>query len=198
MNSVRKQDKAFRRLATIMAALVVLASSAASQRADCSRAASSRSIATSHAAKKSSDPKALPSAGPSPVNLLAGEQYQTNDHGTHASPQDVAVGDFNQDGYQDVVVVDQTTCVTFMPGNAQGQLGTPVDSCVLPTTGGQSVVAGNFNDDGTQDLAIVSGQKRSTLPGPEKSKSDSCYTLPTREPEKEVSLVLKEIPRFED
>ena len=197
MNSVRKQDKAFRRLATIMAALVVLASSAASQRADCSRAASSRSIATSHAAKKSSDPKALPSAGPSPVNLLAGEQYQTNDHGTHASPQDVAVGDFNQDGYQDVVV-DQSTCVTFMPGNAQGQLGTPVDSCVLPTTGGQSVVAGNFNDDGTQDLAIVSGQKRSTLPGPEKSKSDSCYTLPTREPEKEVSLVLKEIPRFED
>jgi hypothetical protein len=89
MNSVRKQDKALRRFATIMAALVVLASSAASQRADSSRAASSRSIATSHAQKKSSCPKALPSAGPSPVNQLAVGQYQTNDHGTYASRQEV-------------------------------------------------------------------------------------------------------------
>jgi hypothetical protein len=115
MNSVRKQGKAFRRFATIMAALVVLASSAASERADSSSAASSRSIATSHAGKKSSGPKALPSAGPSPGNLLAVGQYPTNDRGTDASLQEVAVGDFNQDGYQDVVV-DQSTCVTFMPG----------------------------------------------------------------------------------
>jgi hypothetical protein len=70
MNSVRKQDKTFRRFATIMAVLVVLASSAASQRADSSRATSSRSIATPQAATSSSDQNALASSGPSPVNLL--------------------------------------------------------------------------------------------------------------------------------
>ena len=160
MISVRKQDKTFRGFATIMAALVVLASSAASQRADSSRAASSRS--TSHAAKNSSDPKALSSSDPSPVNLLAIGQYQTNYH-SRSTVSDVAVGDFNKHGDQDVVVVDQTTCVTFMPGNAQGQLGAPVDSCVLPTTGGQFVVAGDFNNDGILDLAVITSGVDATV-----------------------------------
>ena len=161
MNSVRKQDKRFRRFATIMAAAVVFASSAALSRADSSRAASARPIATSHAAEESSDEKALLSSGPSPVNLLTVGQYQATSHGR--SPVDVAVEDFNGDKYQDVVVLDGSTCVTFMPGNAQGQLGAPVDSCILPSTGGAFVVAGDFNNDGIRDLAVITSGAPATV-----------------------------------
>ena len=155
MTYVRRQEKTA--FALFMVVVVVLVSSVVSSAADSARADSSPVLATSFAAGNSSGRKVPPSSGPSPVNLLTVGQYQGNYHGPHAASfTDLAVADFNKDGYADAVTVDSSNCVTFFPGNKLGQFGKPVDSCVLPTTGGGfSVVAGDFNHDGIQDVAVV-------------------------------------------
>jgi len=154
MTYVRRQDTTV--FAVFMAVVVVLASSVVSSAADSARAGSSAVLATSQTTRNSAGQKAPPSSGPSPVNLLTVGQYQGNYHGPHAASfTDVAVADFNKDGYADAVTVDGSTCVTFFPGNKQGQLGKPVDSCIFPTTGPVYVVAGDFNNDGILDVAAV-------------------------------------------
>ncbi len=74
-----------------------------------------------------------------------------------SGPNDVAVGDFNEDGYQDLAVADygpftqRATTVSVLAGNGDGTFG--------PATffgagdGPSCVTIGDFNHDGRQDLA---------------------------------------------
>jgi len=97
-----------------------------------------------------------PLTGPAPVNLLSAGLYLSSPNYKTAGLLDVAFGDFNGDGNVDVVNVDSSTCITFMPGDGKGHFsGAPVPSCVLPNTGGNLIVAGDFNNDRILDVAVI-------------------------------------------
>lgn len=72
-------------------------------------------------------------------------------------PADVAVGDFNGDGKQDIVSADaegSIGTVTLLRGNGDGTVKGP-PNLVVETPG--NVVADDFTGDGNVDLAVVSG-----------------------------------------
>lgn len=108
-------------------------------------------LASGSASKKAHPP----ASGPSPVNFLTVGTYLTNYHWSHQYLADPVVGDFNGDGYSDIVALDGYTCLEFMPGGKSGALGKPVDTCILPNTGADTGVAGDFNNDGKLDIAMV-------------------------------------------
>ncbi len=93
-------------------------------------------------------------------------------------PTNLLVGDFNEDGKMDLLLVlpselglgtgpEYQTPITFLPGNGDGSFGTPIVSSLsipLPAGGGQMppVPAGNAivadaNEDGHLDLVFGSG-----------------------------------------
>jgi hypothetical protein len=72
------------------------------------------------------------------------------------TPRSVAVGDFNQDGFQDLTTIDEHHRVNVLLGNGVGGFGPAPGS---PYSGDMiylfSVAVGDFNQDTFQDLAIA-------------------------------------------
>jgi FG-GAP-like repeat/Abnormal spindle-like microcephaly-assoc'd, ASPM-SPD-2-Hydin/FG-GAP repeat len=82
-------------------------------------------------------------------SFQAGANYTTG-----SNPQGIAIGDFNNDGYQDLAVANYTdSTLTILLNNGDGTFtaGSPV---MLPASCGPVfVVTGDFNQDGKLDLA---------------------------------------------
>src|SRR5262249_3258612 len=80
-------------------------------------------------------------------------------------PDSVVTGDFNTDGNQDIVVLnqgqspDRISSVSVLRGNGAGSFQGAVTTSVL--AGATSLAAGDFNRDGKLDLAITSGLNNS-------------------------------------
>lgn len=70
----------------------------------------------------------------------------------------LAVGDFNDDGWSDVAVVDGFQNLYVLFGNGAGSLGAPILNQVI--NGSRHLVVGDFNGDGRADLLIVAGAAR--------------------------------------
>ncbi len=74
------------------------------------------------------------------------------------SPHGVATGDFNRDGKQDIVVVNQDQDnVAVLLGNGDGTFAAPV-TYSLPAGVPMQVAVADFNGDGNPDIAVVTGQ----------------------------------------
>lgn len=73
---------------------------------------------------------------------------------TGTNPSDVATGDFNGDGYPDLVTTNQgANTVSILAGDGTGGFGTPVSYATGNSP--QSVTVGDFNGDGKPDLATA-------------------------------------------
>jgi VCBS repeat protein/FG-GAP repeat protein len=71
-------------------------------------------------------------------------------------PRFVAVGDFNGDDKQDLVIANQSTAnLSIFLGDGAGSFGTATNFGVGANTSPQSVAVGDFNSDGKQDLAVA-------------------------------------------
>lgn len=80
-------------------------------------------------------------------------------YGTHASPNGVALGDFNHDGFCDAVFVHQNgvSSPTFMNihlGDGLGALGAPT-SFTGTGPGGSGIIVGDWNQDSNLDAATI-------------------------------------------
>src|SRR5262245_37347495 len=75
-------------------------------------------------------------------------------YAANSKPGDVTTGDFNQDGYIDVVVVNRTMSqISILFGNAGGGLGLPT---AIPTEYSQGdIQSADFNNDGHLDLVLA-------------------------------------------
>ncbi|MDQ6787897.1 MAG: FG-GAP-like repeat-containing protein [Acidobacteriota bacterium] len=70
------------------------------------------------------------------------------------NPQSVAIGDFNNDGKQDLAVVNfSSNNVSIRLGDGAGGFSAATDVGVV--SGSTSVAIGDFNNDGKQDLAVT-------------------------------------------
>jgi hypothetical protein len=76
-----------------------------------------------------------------------------------------AVGDFNNDGFQDVVVITRFNSATFAPAVLQVLLGdgkgnftlAPADETSIPLGSLEQIVVADFNGDGKLDIAMPGG-----------------------------------------
>ena len=103
----------------------------------------------------------------------------------HIVTTQIVLGDFNNDGNPDVVVLgdDHITgapVVTVMLGNGNGTFQAPKETALVYGIPGQNgptdvnVVSGDFNADGKLDLAYFGGPGIVILPG----KGDGTFTAP--------------------
>ncbi|MDX6405000.1 MAG: hypothetical protein QOH70_2455 [Blastocatellia bacterium] len=85
-------------------------------------------------------------------NFGAATNFSTGD--TFSEPFALAVGDFNNDGKNDVVVSKGNVhVISLLLGNGNGLLGTPIDFSVGESPG--TFAVGDFNGDGNSDIAIA-------------------------------------------
>ena len=68
-------------------------------------------------------------------------------------PTDVAVGDFNSDGIQDLVVVNAQGYISRLTGSGDGTFGDP--SIFTVGANARAIEAGDFNADGLLDVAVA-------------------------------------------
>ena len=71
----------------------------------------------------------------------------------NTNPTGMAVGDFNNDNKQDLVVANQGNSISLLLGDGEGNFGMPLN--FLAGTNPYAVATGNFNGDGNLDLAVV-------------------------------------------
>jgi hypothetical protein len=75
-------------------------------------------------------------------------------------PQGIVVGDFNEDGHQDVMVggANGTNSLSLFLGDGAGNFGAPSHPTITTTSGGSvaDITAGDWNGDGHLDLAVAS------------------------------------------
>lgn len=75
---------------------------------------------------------------------------------TGISPISIAVGDFNGDGFPDLVTADSgTNSVTILLGSGDGAFRPATDSPVLTGHNPEFVSVGDFNSDNNTDLAVA-------------------------------------------
>ena len=81
-----------------------------------------------------------------------------------SAPYSVAVGDFNGDGYQDLVTANVGgSNVTVLLGNGSGGFTQATGSPIAVANGAAFVVVGDFNGDGIQDIATSNGTSNVTV-----------------------------------
>ncbi len=78
-------------------------------------------------------------------------------------PYSLAIGDFNEDGHQDLAVTApgmayNTGCVTILAGSGDGSF--QVTAFYIMDQHPKSIAIGDFDEDGHQDLAVVVGDYR--------------------------------------
>jgi hypothetical protein len=93
------------------------------------------------------------------------------------NPDSVAVGDFNNDGYPDIVVASRSTGATnggvaVLLNQGGAGFGQAIQTNLLPGTGLASVVAANVNQDGFPDVVVST--LSSTITG---ASAQNLYTL---------------------
>ena len=96
-----------------------------------------------------------------------------------ANPGAIAVGDFNNDGFPDIVVASKSTGLTsggvsVLLNQLGGGFGPPQHTDVLPGTGLQSLVVSDVNEDGIPDVVV------GALPGTGGSTTDNVFVLTGR------------------
>jgi hypothetical protein len=104
-------------------------------------------------------------SAPNTVSILLGDGMGGFSPRTNfpvgSSPASVAVGDFNNDGKQDLAVANYgSNNVSILLGNGDGTFSAPTNFAVR---GAKSVVVGDFNGDGNQDIAVANGFTTNTV-----------------------------------
>jgi hypothetical protein len=79
--------------------------------------------------------------------------FSKMDFNSGATPQGIAVGDFNGDGKLDIVTANGNNTVSLLKGNGDGTFQTHVDFGVLGNP--VSIIAADFNGDGKLDIATT-------------------------------------------
>jgi FG-GAP-like repeat/Bacterial Ig domain/FG-GAP repeat len=77
---------------------------------------------------------------------------------------DIAAADFNKDGHQDLVVLNQTATTTelnLLTGRGDGTFNAPVT--IDAKVGGAAIAVGDFNHDGKTDIAFGWNQKSTVV-----------------------------------
>ncbi|CAF1154453.1 unnamed protein product [Adineta steineri] len=73
----------------------------------------------------------------------------------HTDPSWIVVGDFNNDGHADIVVISYTyNIISIFPGNGDGIFETGMTSSTTPVLHPETAVTVDFNGDGNLDLII--------------------------------------------
>lgn len=104
--------------------------------------------------------RALPANDITPSPLTSNLRFQSRDYRTGPVPYGIAAGDFNGDGYLDVVTADSGDIDLSKPNHTVGVLLNNGDGTFKPHVnyrvgGGPTFVAvGDFNGDGNLDLAV--------------------------------------------
>ncbi len=99
-------------------------------------------------------------------NFSAGATFPT----TIPNPVSIAVGDFNNDGYKDVVVASSSMATTnsgvaVLLNQLGTGFGTPIVTAVAPGTGLNSVVVGDINGDGIPDIVVSTAPITGSITG---------------------------------
>jgi hypothetical protein len=119
--------------------------------------------------------------GPGQVHLQLGNGNGTFTNGgtfptTVTNPGSIGVADFNNDGFQDVVVASQSQNATnagvaVLINQLGSGFGTPFQFDVLPGTGLASLLISDLNQDGKTDVIV------STMAGANASTLNNVYAL---------------------